>query len=182
MLIAGLMVVVAPSLAGCKKKQTTRSPENAIPEMSELKIWRTRSYEDEESRFRVELPGTPIETEETDEDPGALVVRHTAQFRDGDSELLLMWNDLSAPVEEGEAEHAVLEEVVGGWAEAGLEMSENQPGVLGACSARTLRGTLDKQPVEGRIAICGDTLIQIVASGTYVEDAKRVFDSFVWLR
>lgn len=168
--------------SGCRKKQPTRTPEEqSLPALGLVQTWATRSYEDEESRFRVELPGTPIESEETDADPDNLVVRHMAQFRDGESELLLMWSELPSPAKNDEAKLAVLQEVVAGWAEAGLNMSENEAGVLGACSARALRGTLDKLPVEGRIAICEGTLIQIVASGTYVEDAKRVFDSFIWL-
>jgi hypothetical protein len=177
-----LAVLVAGT--GCKKKRasSTTSPDSSVPEMANLTVWQTRSYEDEESRFRVELPGVPIESEETDSDPATLVVRHMAQFRDGESELLLMWNDLSAPVEDDEAERAVLDEVLGGWSDAGLEMKDGSGGQLGTCATRALRGTLEKQPIEGRIAICDATLIQIVASGTYVEDAKRVFDSFVWLR
>ena len=178
--LVSLLLLVPGS--GCRKKRPTRLPQQqSLPDLGLVQTWATRSYEDEESRFRVELPGTPIESEETDPDPDNLVVRHMAQFRDGESELLLMWSELSQVVEGEEAQLAVLKEVVGGWAQAGLDIRENEAGALDACSARILRGTLDRQPVEGRIAICEGTLIQIVASGTYVEDAKRVFDSFIWL-
>ena len=176
------LLVLLAALPACKKKNSTRSPDAAPAAIAEFPLGESQYFEDEESLFRVELPGTPIESEETDDDPNSLVVRHSAQFRDGDSELLLMWNEVLEPPTEPADKFALLAEVAAGWTDSGLKIHEQPPTEMGGCAAREIRGRLEKQPVEGRLAICDDTLIQIVASGTYVDDAPRVFDSFVWLR
>jgi hypothetical protein len=175
------MLALTCSGTACKKSGASNRPESAPPAIADFPVGDVQSYEDEESLFRVELPGTPVESQETDDDPESLVVRHTAQFRDGDSELLLMWNEvIDAPSDQADILE-VLDEVAQGWTEAGLEISDKSPDELGPCVARALRGKLEKQPVEGKIAICEDTLIQIVGSGTYVDDARSVFESFEWL-
>ena len=167
----------------CKKKAAATTRPDATPEaVAEFPLGESLVFEDEESLFRVELPGTPTESEETDDDPDSLVVRHSAQFRNGESELLVMWNEVLDAPEDPAEQLALLQEVAGGWAESGLKLESNEPASLGPCTARQLRGTLEKQPVEGKLAICDQTLIQIVASGTYLDDALRVFDSFEWLR
>lgn len=176
-----LLAVLCVATA-CKKSGASQRPDAAPPAIAEFSLGNIQSYEDEESRFRVELPGTPVESEETDANPESLVVRHTAQFRDGDSELLLMWNEVIDAPSDKEPILEILDDVAKGWTQAGLQISDKSPTTLGPCVARALRGKLENQPVEGKVAICGDTLIQIVGSGTYVDDAASVFESFEWLR
>lgn len=165
--------------AACKKR-TVNELDAAPPAIGELPPGEGGWFEDEASSFRIHLPANPVLAEEVSQKQGAPTLSHTAQIKEDDDEILVMWTQLVATPGAAEQDQ-LLDEVVAGWAKAGMTVTQVGPTKLSRCAGRMLAGRVDKKQVDARVLVCDDTLIQLVTSGRFVEDALDVFETFEWL-
>ena len=178
----GALVLAAP---GCKKRPSVGPSDAAPPAVAELPRGDGGWFEDEEQLFRIFLPGSPNLAEEAEIRHETPTISRTAQIKEDEDELLVIWSDFSAlirpcievPCAAGEA---LLGEVLEGWIEAGLKLESRAPFEVEGCTGLRIEGRLDSRPVEARLLVCDGTLVQLVASGRWLESAPRVFGSFDW--
>src|SRR5690606_37683512 len=169
---------------GCKRRGATAAISDAAPAaVAELPKGDGGWFEDEEQLFRIFLPEAPNLAEESELRHEVPTISRTAQVKSGGDELLVIWSDLRAFVrscaeEPCDESVALLDEVLSGWEKAGMSIDGRAPSNLEGCAGVRIEGRLESRPVTAHILFCDGTLVQLVASGSWLVEAPRVFGSF----
>src|SRR5690606_5341124 len=154
-------------LPGCKRRGATAAISDAAPAaVAELPKGDGGWFEDEEQLFRIFLPEAPNLAEESELRHEVPTISRTAQAKTAGDEL-----DESV---------ALLDEVLSGWEKAGMSIDGRAPSNLEGCAGVRIEGRLESRPVTAHILFCDGTLVQLVASGSWLVEAPRVFGSFEW--
>ena len=168
------------ALGGCKKKGGV-DLDAAPPPIGELPPGEGGWFEDEEASFRIHLPASPNLSEESVDRNGVPMLSRTAQIKEDDDELLVMWSELAGEPEGEALRMRLLTEVEDGWKQAGLQVDGGGPANFPPCTARALYGEVEGKAIDARLLVCDATLIQLVASGRFVPEAVTVFETFEWM-